>query len=371
MGLFRRRRSDDGLYTGDAPVSQPGWEGEAPSAYQSARSRPAPAPGPTGGRPRLRAETIGWLSVLGVGAVLLVGYAGYTILTATQAAIPPAEQTASPAQAAAAVVDVPVTVSYRGQDIRIVVGDAQQQPAAGWGLPSSTADPQLVIPVTMEHLDADETPITIPFFDWSFTPAGGQESVPVNLISGFEPAIGSPTLRPGAAVSGFLAFQTPVTDGTLTLQPLLTPTPLARWSISAGTAAVVPGVIGEPVRAQVGVPPFTMTLNAAARLGPGADSVQQDPTTGGYLVADLTVTADSQRPSGIIDPQSFVFVPSGGSPVSPVGPGAVTGTTSIGSFASGSGSGTPIVLAFDVPAGPGTLELRNRAGDPMIAWLIP
>jgi hypothetical protein len=401
MGLFRRRRSGDGLYRGDAPVSQPGWQGESPTAYQSAAHRPgepvleradqdrhrpyaaepdsswaaadsgaAATPGPAD-RPRRRLRTVGWLSILGVGAILLVGFAGYSILAAVQSALPSAQQAAPPAPRPTVdeVIDVPVTTSYGGQHIEIVVLAAQRQPVTGWGLPARSPDPHLVISVTLEHLGTDPAPITIPFFDWTFTPSDEQAPVPVTLVSGFEPALGSPALSPGNPVSGLLVFQTAAAEGTLVLHPLLTPVPLVRWSIRADTATVVPGAIGQPAQAQVGRPPFTVTLNAAARLEPGAAVIGEQPAAGGYLVADLTVSAADPTSSGVINAESFVFVPTGGTPVGPTDPAVVMGTTATVPIVGGSSS--PVVLAFDVPAGPGTLELQDRSGNPMIAWPVP
>lgn len=403
MGFFRRRPSGDGLYRGDAPVSQPGWQGESPTAYQSPAHRPpagepaleqadpdrhrstaaephsswatpvgATATAGTRDRARRRPGTVGWLSLLGVGAVLLVGYAGYSILSAVQSALPSAQQGA-PAAAEPTVdevIDVPVTTAYRGQHIEIVVLAAQAQPATGWGLPAPSPEPHLVISVTLAHLDdTDPAPITIPFFDWTFAPADGQLPVPVTLISGFAPAIGSPTISPGNPVSGLLVFETAAVDGTLVLHPLLTPVPLVRWTIDADTATVVPGAIGQPVQAQVGRPPFTVTLNAATRLEPGADVIGEQPTAGGYLVTDLMVSAADPSSSGVIDAQSFVFIPAGRAPVEPTDPGVVMGSTATIPIVGGSTS--PVVLAFDVPVGPGSLELRDRSGNPMIAWPVP
>ena len=66
MGWFSRNRSDsEGLYTGDAPVSMPGADGEAPTAYNArpgAATGPAPAwnaPASNPGGPA--PETEGWM----------------------------------------------------------------------------------------------------------------------------------------------------------------------------------------------------------------------------------------------------------------------------------------------------------------------
>ena len=141
------------------------------------------------------------------------------------------------------------------------------------------------------------------------------------------------------------------------------------WSITATPATVVEGSVDMPVQGQIGRPPFTVTLAGTAWIDAGSDAVWNPPASGGYLIADLVVASTSAGSTGIIGHEQFVFVPAGAvDAVRAVGPGIVKDTTSIVSVADG--SSTTIRVAFDVLAGPGTLEMKDAAGRTMIRWSV-
>jgi hypothetical protein len=264
-------------------------------------------------------------------------------------------------------VDVPSTVRYDDADLQITIGGAQSQPGAGWRS-SAAAPPNLVIRASIQSASASTGRTTIPFVYWSFAPDDGSPPLTLNIVSGFEPAIVTSSLAPGEQLSGYLAFETTSTAGTLSLTGGYGDPPLASWRLTATPAAPVTGAPAVPAQAQVGKPPFTVTLAATTWVDAAGDIVRQPPTTGSYLIADLTIIGTGESSSGIIDQGLFVFVPAGGQPVASVDSGAVSGTTSITSVAGG--SNTEFRLAFDVPVGAGTLELRDYGGRTMIQWPV-
>ena len=419
MGLFRRGEPGEGeFYTGDAPVSQPGQDGQAPTVYVSGgrASPPAPEPATAPGYPppgypppgyappgypppgtqpppdfqlppghqhaystvdtsaatarSVRRFGFGCLGIVVVVVLLALGIAGFAIFRSAQSF---RDTFSGPADAKREVVvgsiDVPLTFAYGDTDLRVTVTGAQSQPDAGWSYSSPDGTPNLVVSATLQQLDTGRGQLAIPFVHWHFTPADGSAPVGVNIISGFEPSIVTATLAPGVPDGGYLVFETPAISGTLTLEEAFGSGPVASWPITASTATTLTGTAGQPVRAQIGLPPFTVTLNAATRAEAGSELVRTAPGNGGYLVADLTITSVADASSGIIDAESFVFVASDGTQSYPVSSGAVTNTTSIGSVSGG--ASTPFVVAFDVPAGPGALQFRDDGGTVMISWPIP
>lgn len=402
MGWFRRDTSSDGdgFYRGDAPVLMPGVDGEAPSAY-FAGSRPPnpsdpvadhpppgypppgypppgyPPPGypPPGSMPpravpgaterTVRRAGLGCVAVVAVGVLIAVAGAVIAVIASVRSSLPDLGE--SGPDTVVGAIDVPTTVRYNDTELRITIGGAQAQPGSGWQW-SSNAEPNLVIATSL--LQQDSAVLTIPFVDWKFQPGDSQDADPVgvNFISGFEPDIGTASLAAGEAEVGYLSFQTPSTTGTLVLEGDYGDPPLATWEITASPAAVITGAVGTPVRAQVGMPPFTVTLDATTWVEPTAEIVRRPPAGGSYLVADLTLTSTGETSSGIIEHEMFVFVPTGGQDVVSVGPSLVQDTTSITSVIGGSSA--PVRVAFDVPTGPGTLELRDGAGRTMIQWPV-
>lgn len=140
--------------------------------------------------------------------------------------------------------------------------------------------------------------------------------------------------------------------------------PMATWKVTGTPAVVITGSVGTPVRAQIGMPPFTVTLDTTTWAESTSEVAQRPPTTGSYLLADLTLTATDENFSGLIGHQMFVFVPTDGQDVLSVGPAQVQDTTSAVSVVDGNSA--PFRVAFDVPVGPGMLEMRDAAGRPII-----
>jgi hypothetical protein len=306
--------------------------------------------------------------VVAVGVLIAVAGAVIAVIASVRSSLPDLGE--SGPDTVIGAIDVPTTVRYDDTDLRITIGGAQGQPGSGWQWSSSNSEPNLVIATSLLQQNSGGV-LTIPFVDWKFQPGDIPDADPVgvNFISGFEPDIGTASLTAGEAEVGYLSFQTPSTSGTLILEGDYGDPPLATWTITASPAVVIVGDVGAPVRAQVGLPPFTVTLDATTWVDPTAEIVRQPPAGGSYLVADLTITSTGETSSGIIEHEMFVFVPTGGQDVVSVGPSLVQDTTTITSVIGGSTA--PVRVAFDVPVGPGTLELRDAAGRPMIQWPVP
>ncbi len=313
----------------------------------------------------VRRAGLGCVAVVAVGVLIAVAGAVIAVVASVRSSLPDFGE--SGPDTVIGAIDVPTTVRYNDTDLRITIGGAQGQPGSGWQW-SSNAEPNLVIATSL--LQQDSGVLTIPFVDWKFQPGDTPDADPVgiNFISGFEPDIGTASLTAGEAEVGYLSFQTPSTSGTLILEGDYGDPPLATWSITASPAVVITGAVGTPVRAQVGMPPFTVTLDATTWIEPSAEIVRQPPASGSYLVADLTITSTGETSSGIIEHEMFVFVPTGGQDVVSVGPSLVQDTTSITSVIGGSSA--PVRVAFDAPVGPGTLELRDGAGRTMVQWPV-
>lgn len=408
---FRRSGTGDGddLYRGDAPVLMPGVDGDAPTAYVSG-SRPSSSPAPdmswtdprgphaqpipdwappTGhpvaGPPPavfggyapaaphappdsaervVRRIGLGCFAVVAIITLLSIAGIGLFIFSAVRSSIP---DIGDPATATAVgTVDVPVVVRYDDTDLQITVGGAQSQPGAGWG--SSSTEPNLVIAATLRQTGVTTDRVTIPFVYWSFAPDDGSPEVTLNIISGFEPSIVTSSLTPEQVEAGYLAFETAATSGTLSLKGGYLDPPLASWRLSANPAVAITGSPGVPVRAQVGLPPFAVTLDATIWVDGASEVSRQPPAAGSYLIADLTIASTGEDSSGIIDQDLFVFIPASGQPVAPVTSGAVQDTTSIAAVSGGSTAGFRV--AFDVPVGPGSIEMRDQAGRTMIRWPV-
>ncbi len=412
MGWFRRNDAGDGdgIYRGDAPVLLPGQDGDAPTAYVSGSAPSGPTapdgpwatPPPTpewappvdwpspphpGGAPpgavggyfpapphappgpterTVRRVGLGCFVVVAVFVLLSITAAALAIFALIRSAQP--EPSDPGPDTAVGVVDVPLLVRFGDKDLDITIGGVQSQPGAGWGFPSATSKPHLVIATTIQPNGAAADRTTIPFVYWTFTPDDGSPALTLDIISGFEPSIVTATVGPEQAESGYLAFETASMSGTLSLSDGYLDPPVASWALTATPAGPVTGSTGVAVQAQIGKPPFTVTLGATNWIDGTGQDVRQPPATGSYLIADLTIAATGSGSSGIIDQELFVFVPAGGQPVPPVGSGVVNGTTSIASVSGA--SSTQFRVAFDAPVGAGTLELRDNAGRTMIQWPV-
>ena len=131
-----------------------------------------------------------------------------------------------------------------------------------------------------------------------------------------------PRLAPDILTSGYLAFPTTASSGILTVAD--STGALAQWELSATTPAPVTGTIGEPVRGEVGLPAFTVTLERTAN----TDSIPElrgflADSGANYLVANLTVTSVGEPFSDFVRPEEFIFAPSDGSAVHAAELGAV------------------------------------------------
>lgn len=329
------------------------------------RKYPAPAE-------QARRFRIAGFSCLAVVLLFVIGgglLAYFAITASVKSAFPDFGDDA-PATVSGAV-DVPVTVVFDDTDLEITVSGAQSQPGSGWSSSYSAAQPNLVIAVSLTELAPTAAPLTIPFTYWSFTPAGSATSENLNIVSGFDSSIETASLTPGTTDVGFLVFETAATSGTLSLESYDFGAPdLVSWSLTATPATVVEGSVDVPVQAQVGRPPFTVTMVGSTRVDAGNDIIWKAPASGSYLIADFVIASTGPGSSGIIDHEQFVFIPAGAAAeaAQAVGPGIVKDSTSITSVTNG--SSTPFRVAFDVPAGPGTLEMRDAAGRAMIAWPV-
>ncbi len=391
MGWFRGREPDDGLYRGDAPAYAPGSGDDAPRAYVSGvsggprpiphvdapPSGPAQPPGPWGAPtgtgphhaypapvstrrrgPGAGCGVVAILVILGVVGVIVFG-----VFRSVQSAFPdrdvPATRTGT--------IDAPVTVEYNDAELRLTVSGAQAQPGDAWDRESG--EPTLLVAISVERLDDGSATVHVPFLDWEFTPSGGADPAGVDIVSGFEPDLTSITLNAGDRVSGYLAFTTGGTAGRLQLDgDRFDDPPLVMWDLVATPAAVISGSVGLPVRPQIGMPPFTVTLNSTVWADQAQAGSWQPPANGAFLVADMTITSTGGEFSAWVEDSSFVFVPAGGTatPVAP--PSTASSAQSIATVSAGGSA--PLRAVFDTPVAAGVLEMRDAAGRTMVAWPI-
>ncbi len=239
----------------------------------------------------------------------------------------------------------------------------------GW---QETGDgPALAVFMTVVRVDRGDDEPELPFFNWSLAADGSAPAVDAESDSGFQPDLASAQLRPGDSVDGYVQFDTPATAGVLRLGNGLRygGPAVATWRLPAATpATAVTGVLGAPVQPQIGAPPVTVALIATGRVDGTDDGVLAAPSSGSYLTATIRVTAaDTDRSVGVRG-TSFVAVPAGGVPVAASEPGTYDGETTI--VVVQPGQTDDLVLAFDAPPGPGTIEMRDAAGRTMVAWPI-
>lgn len=406
MGWFRRGgsgASDDGLYRGDAPVFAPGVGDDAPRAYTSGTNWiPAPSPssppampdrlGPPGASaPPVGAGPVPWNTPApgqwtapgqvappptrrkGPGAgcgltallviVALAGLVGFGIYQGVRSAIP----SLNTPDTQVGEVDLPVTVDYGDGRLRITVSGVQAQPGSGWDDPAG--EPTLLITTSIERVDDGPTSVHVPFFDWGFTPSGASSALDLDIISGFEPDLTTITLDAGDTVSGLLPFATDATAGRLQLAARGYPdSAVVTWDLTATVAQPVAGTAGVPALAQIGRPPFTVTLDATGWTDQAGVGAWNPPASGGFLTADLTVTSTGSEFSEWIEDADFVFVPAGGAPVAVVPPGTAPSVTTFATVADGASA--TLRAVFDVTPGPGTLEMRDAAGRTMVSWPV-
>lgn len=389
MGLFGRRHEKDELYTGDAPVVGPGFDGMVPQAYTGAagsrpsRDQPAADGSAThgtasGAGPRARARrsrtrrrpsarrglvlpAILMLAAIGFAAAIILRVAG-SVRSNDVLSPPP-----GPAPVAAAI-GTPVTVKYGKATLSIVIRQPLAQPGDGWLLAREGDDPTLLFETDITRIDSSRTAEPLIVSDWSISPADGGDPVVATIASGYRPVLATQLLTSGAHAHGFITFATSATTGSLTLRTPSRPDPIVFWQFAAVTPRVVAGMLGEPTRGLVSGPQFTVTVDNPRLIGPTDDRVEVKPSSGHYLLLDLTVIGIDRDSSGLLHRNLFVFTPSGGQALSPAFP-AISDGLFLLSVDGTDPEATTVV--FDTGVRAGVLELRDGAGRAVIRWVVP
>ncbi|HET8590250.1 MAG TPA: hypothetical protein VFM01_11510 [Nakamurella sp.] len=461
MGLFSRKRDAVGLYTGDAPVSAPGVDGAAPTAYDARiqphiAAAPMVGPGPVlGSAPDIGSgPEIGTTPMVGPGPVAagpaaqpfpgspappFPGSPGQPFPgpPAAQFGGPPAQHPSAPADVAAMVaaahqaaanprmvrqarrsvggclaalivmalaaggvvfavlkvneamdtvtgssaqptptqtpartgiVGTPITARYDGADLELTVLDVQAQPGNSWAYANPGDDPRLIVQVRIRRTDSRPDTVTVMGWDWAITPPNGRR-VTGDIITEYLPEIADPELRAGDEVQGFLSFRTAATAGALTFADSMARTPQISWPVTATRPKPVAGKIGAPVQGEVSHPGFTVTVAKPRTIGASDPSVITKPRSGRYLLVDVRITPAPgvQGYLGLVDNESFAFVPSGGAsvPASPAALGNASSTALVDDS-----DPVDLVMAFDTKAKAGTLQMKDGAGRTVITWKI-
>ncbi len=467
MGLFSRKKDAEGLYTGDAPVSAPGLDGEAPGAYirpdssgyadpaatwagtavpyppetaspgvASYPSGPQPigsppaAPGmtppPAGrippaapGAGGLDAATVARLQqVMGqsrsvpvaagnldpetaarvqkalagmskrggkLGCVLLaipllgaavgIGAAVYAAVHATSAvdgaisAIAP-DGSGAPDGRNIGVTTLGEPVSIRTADAAydITVFGAEAQTGGGWGYDSAGSSAVLVVDAQITRTDTGADPVGFTGWNWSVVGTGG-DRVTGNIISHFLPSLDGPELVGGQTARGYVTFDTAVTTTPLTVAGGPAGAGLATWQLTASTPRPVDGVIGEPARAELSRPGFTVKIGVAEVVATDDPRIGYRPQSGQYLVLPVEFAGvdGTQGHLGTVDSNRFVFVPDAAPALQPTFGGVDDAFSFVSLDAATPGQGS---LAFDTAATTGRLDLRDQADRAIITWRI-
>jgi len=400
VGLWGRRKNAEGLYVGDAPVSAPGVDGAAPTAYLAPGSAgvgdsaatptrgpdvslmtpgyqaeapvaqpptteiPAVKPPVARGRRRsVRGCLVGVVALaVAIGAV---AYLVMKVATAVDTAIGSHGPSRTPVTATP--LGEPVAVDYGGGRFEVTVFGATAQPGQAWSQAYRGDKPQLVVDAQLHRIDPGTDTIRVLGWDWSVASAGNDTSdgVSGDIISSFEPSLEGPDLAGGDTVRGFLTFDTAMKAATLSLRDGPTSSALATWQLTADTPDVAAGTVGVPLQPEISRPGFTVTIDDPRTVDDGIVA----PESGRYLLMDLTVTPNPGVGSslGLVDAASFVFVAEDGSEV-PSEFGAVDGGLTVLLIDQHQSSGA--VLAFDTVASAGTLQMRDVAGRTIATWQI-
>jgi|GEM_PF-5946652 len=176
---------------------------------------------------RLRRGLVGCFAMVVIGSIAIVGI---SVFAAFRSAIPGFGDCTP--DTVIGSVDVPVTVRDDDSDQRITISSAQSQPGPGWSWSSPTAGGNLVITASLQKIGAGPSTVSISFTDWSFTPDDGSGAVTMNIVSGFEPAIVTTSLRTDQPDTGYLVVETPSTSGTLALRGDFGEPLLASWKLN-------------------------------------------------------------------------------------------------------------------------------------------
>lgn len=276
-----------------------------------------------------------------------------------------------PEQAVEGVVGTAGEVSLGDNSYQITISKATAQPSAAWGsFFGSESGGLLVIELSLTRTDTSESVTQISWFDWMFTPESGPAMEGELIAGGYEPLLSTLNLAPNESANGLVAFDTTASAGTLSLTNH--DGTWAEWPIAATVPAVVTGAFGTPVHPEAGNVPFSAVVANPRWVGTGDPVTWLDPSSGTYLVFDVSVTLDegalSETSSLSLGYDNWQFVPDGGAAVpSYIG---VHGADSV-TFSSGQATTANTLIAFDSVRSPGTLNLVNADGSVLASWVVP
>ena len=310
-----------------------------------------------------------FLIVAGVAAAIAIPViAAVTSIPSFSADDPPKSVTSD------AVIGTPAAATYRSAELQVTLAKVTAQPVDSWRAGSSEAIPTLVAQVALQRQSGgDDTSghVSVMAWDWHFQPVEGP-AVSGELTSMYEPRLSSPDLGPGDKEAGLVSFVTAARSGTLWLEDPQSDERVAVWEIAkADVPATVTGKLGSPAQGQIGQPQFAVTAQKTEWLGADDPDFWSPPENGAALRVSMRVAAVTGVPStqylGQLGSDDFWFVPAKGEPVV-ADYSLMPGTTSVLSVYGGMKE--PMVVAFDVAKGPGTLELRDAAGLVVIRWPV-
>lgn len=409
-------KKEDKLYRGDAPASAPGFDGGQPSAYQGrAASRPhdprslgTPDAYPTVSGPHLAAgasvppnlaagagvppdlasamasaanqqrlikrtltrSLVGFMvPLILVGGLVVVGFV--VVDKVQDGSVNPFSSGSAPGQPVEGVVGTPGDVSFGENTYRITIEAATAQPSAAWGsIFGSAAGGFLVIELSLTRTDTNAAASQISWFDWTFTSESGDVTEGALIAGGYEPLLSTLNLATNESVTGLVAFDTPDSVGTLSLKSY--DGTWAQWPISAAVASIAIGTFGVPVHPEAARTPFTATVANPRWIGAGDPAALFDPTSGNYLVLDVSVTLDDGALTSTstlsVGYANWQFTPNGGTAVdASFGVNGVAGLT----FGPGQPTTASTLIAFDSVQSPGTLSLVNADGSVLATWVVP
>lgn len=262
----------------------------------------------------------------------------------------------------------PVPIRTPDAAYDIVVFGAETQTGDGWGYDTAGGEAVLVVDAQITRTDTGTDPVEFTGWNWSVVDTDGTR-VTGNIISHYLPSLDGPELVGGQTARGYVTFDTAATTTSLTVSAGPAGAGLATWRVSASTPRRVDGVIGEPARAELSRPGFTVTVGEPAIRVAGDDGVGGRPVSGQYLVlpVEFAGVVGTQGHLGTVDSERFVFVPDSAPAMLPSF-GAVDDAFSFVSIdAAEPETGS---LAFDTTVTTGRLELRNQADRPVITWRI-
>ncbi len=269
------------------------------------------------------------------------------------------------------VMGTPGNLALGDNSYDITISKATAQPCAAWGsFFGSASGGLLVIELSITRTDTNESVSQISWFDWMFT----SESEPAKegelIAGGYEPLLSTLNLAPNETATGLIAFDTTASSGSLSLTTY--DGTWAQWPITATVPAVVVGQFGAPVHPEAGNVPFSTVVANPRWIGTGDPAIWIAPSSGNYLVFDVTVTLDegalAETSSLSLGYDTWQFVPDGGAAVtSYIGVNGADGVT----FTAGQATSLGTLIAFDAARSSGTLNLLNSDGSVLASWVVP